>query len=112
MEYTIITRDELNETVWIGLVDVAPCGEGSPLSKGAKGAFVYAIARADDCSGYEYAIETALLSMSLQPITFEEVEPFSRLRGREVVAPDLCILALETHETDTPTFGDFHNYFE
>ena len=83
------------KAIWIGLVDVIPCGETSPLSPGAKGAYIYALAPAEDYSEYKSVVETALNQLGLHATEFDDVELFSHRVEKEVLADDLYSLATE-----------------
>jgi hypothetical protein len=99
------------KSVWTGLVEVVPCGTPSPLSNGAKGAFVNALAPAADSSEYKLKVEVALLQLKLKAVGFEEVEKFRDRSDRESVAEELYALAKSAEKAGAVTFGSFHNYF-
>jgi hypothetical protein len=101
------------KSVWIGLVTVAPIDSlQSPLSPGAKGAFVNILVEAENSSEYRLRTEAALKSLGLNAVAFEDLRRFEEKADKESLSFGLYTLAMQARETGQVVFSSFHNYFE
>ena len=104
-----MTTASSKPTTWIGLVQVVPAADETPLGD-AKGAFVNVLAIADDRIAFEKQACAALASLGLRACAFEDTEPFVERLQRGMPDVELEVLAHQVAATGVPHYGTFHTY--
>ncbi len=103
------TLKDINSLVWIGLFRVAPV-DGCDLLDDASGAYVNAVAIANNANDFRFRVAKGLKEMGLTAEQDEGTEPlFDRLATHEVDS-GLQGLAREAALTGSVLFGTFHTF--
>ena len=98
------------ECIWIALAHVKPRSRESVLSKGAKGAYVNALALAVDAVEFEQRVRGELQEYGLELIEFADAETLDDRLETSAVSQELIALADSIRVSDKIRFGIFHNY--
>ncbi len=97
--------------VWVGLFRVAPVGDCDLLDD-ASGAYVNAVAVANNVLDFRLRVSTELKEMGLFIEEEENSELLSDRMATSEVGPNLQDLAREAALTESIRFGTFHTFIE
>jgi hypothetical protein len=101
----------MDRQLWIALADVAPAeGNDDDAFEDAAGAYVHALALADDEEDFADRVRTALESLQLELLDLEGSEPVSQRLRREGLSDALVELAIDAAREGEVEFASFHLY--
>ncbi len=96
---------------WIGLVHVKPKPNNDSL-EGAKGAFVSAIALANDEMDFSGIVTDALNGYDFEVVAIEDIELFEKRIKKFPINQETIELAEKINEENFVEIGTFHSYIE
>ncbi len=103
----------MHKQLWIGLAEVHPLPECKLLEE-ARGAYVHAMAWANDPDEFRMAVRNRAADLALELVELRETEPwFIRNSGEDPIRDEFYDMA-ERVKTDVSlvAFGRFHAWFQ
>ncbi|MFC1587870.1 hypothetical protein ACFL54_06145 [Planctomycetota bacterium] len=96
--------------IWVGHIGVVPIAGNEMLEQNARGAWVNAMAMADDEADFCEQVSTALQEMHFEVRALQAVEPLSSRTAQGFVAGHILEMAEETRTAEAVRFGRFHAF--
>ncbi len=103
----------MNKQLWIGLAEVRPLPECKLLEE-AKGAYVHAMAWANDADEFRAAVINRAADLALELVDLRETEPWSiRNSGEDPLRNEFYEMADRVNaDVKLVAFGRFHAWFQ
>lgn len=98
-----------SERKWIGLARVTP-KRGNDALRGAKGAYVSAVALADNVTDFSQVVTSTLNKHGFDVVEIEDIEEFAERAGKFSIASDVANLAERLSAQNSVALGTFHSY--
>jgi hypothetical protein len=92
--------------LWTALVGVVPT-ESSSVLAGGKGAYVNAVALAENAREFCDSVKQSLLEMNLECIEFEDLQTMEDRNANFVLPQAIASLAKQALKTKTVAFSEF-----